>query len=124
MEKMSLLLSIFRAKKSLSKEEKQREEEEGPCTSCSHEDQHGGYLGHRILSKHLGEDKSHSVAIAREEGTIAATQGDTKFHQGMIEVPLSISENYLKDCGGSSLHDHVSIHIADLEQLNFTALCK
>ena len=66
MKKMSLLSSIFRKKKSLPKEEKQREEEEGPCTSYSHEgkeDRHGGYLDHQILSKYLGEYKSHSRAF-------------------------------------------------------------
>ena len=63
MKKMSLLSYIFRTKKSLPKEEKQREEEEGPCTSYSYEgkeDRHGGYLDHEILSKYLGEYKSHS----------------------------------------------------------------
>ena len=66
MEKMSFLSSIFRTKKSLPKEEKQRGEEEGPCTSYSYEgkeDRHGGYLDHQILSEYLGEYKSHSRAF-------------------------------------------------------------
>ena len=41
----------------------------------------------------LGEQPSTSTnraAISLEERTIAALQGDPKFHQGMNEVPLSI----------------------------------
>ena len=59
MKRMKLLSSVFKSKKSLSKEEEQKEEE-GPCTSYSHEeegDKHGRYLDHLILSKYLVEYK-------------------------------------------------------------------
>ena len=59
---------------------------------------------------------ANGLAISLEERTIAAIQGDPKFHQGMNKVPLSISENILEDCGNSSLYDQESTHIANVEQ--------
>ena len=56
-----------------------------------------------------------------EERTIAAIQEDPKFHQGMNEVPLSISENIF--CGSSYLNDQESTYIANLEQQYCTTLC-
>ena len=60
MERMSLLSSLFRSRKNLSKEVKQIEEgeEEGPCTSYSHKEEdkkHGGKLDHQILIEYLFE---------------------------------------------------------------------
>ena len=65
MKKMRLLSSIFRTKKSLYKEE-EKNEEEGPCTSYSHEeeeDKHEGHLDHQILSDYLVEFKSQPKAF-------------------------------------------------------------
>ena len=62
---MRLLSSLFRLKKNLSKEEKQIEEE-GPCTSYSHEEEeskHERYLDHYILSKYLVEYKPQPRAF-------------------------------------------------------------
>ena len=56
----------------------------------------------------------NGVAISLEERTIVAIQGALKFHQGMNEVPLSISENILEGCGNSSLYDQESTQIANI----------
>ena len=59
MKNMRLLSSVFRTKKSLSKEEEQKEEE-GPCTSYSHKEEeykHEIYLDHKILGNYLVEYK-------------------------------------------------------------------
>ena len=59
MKRMSLLSSVFRSRKDLSKEVKKIEgEEEWPCTSYSHKEEdkkNGGHLDHNILSEYLIE---------------------------------------------------------------------
>ena len=60
LRKMSLFSSIFRSRGDLSKEVKkiEEEEEEGPCTSYSHQEEdieHGRHLDYQILSGYLVE---------------------------------------------------------------------
>ena len=64
MKKMRLISSNFGLKKSLpEEEEKERGEEEGPCTSYYLEDRHGRCLDFQISRKYLGDYKPHSVAF-------------------------------------------------------------
>ena len=69
MKKMSLLSSIFRSKGDLSKEVKKIEEreEEGPCTSYSHQEEdqkHEEHLEFEILSEYLTEYRENPRTLA------------------------------------------------------------
>ena len=62
---MRFLSSIFRSRENLSKEVKKNEEieEEGPCTSYSHQEEdieHGRHLDYQILSDYLVEYRSQT----------------------------------------------------------------
>ena len=67
MKNMRLLSSVFRSIEDLSKDVKniEEEEEEGPCTSYSHqeEDKHEGHLDYQILSDYLVEYRSQPRAF-------------------------------------------------------------